>query len=258
LDAAVRFALGCADLLTRAKQIEAVDRHKDKQMLTPEIVGPAPLPRAEEVRAALISLTADLRTKALRIGQLLFEAREQHHFVRWGYRRLDDFVESQLGLAARTGRDLAANYNHFVRFLRLSEQQLIPIGWSKLAVIRRVANEANVSRWLKLARDLSEQKLKDAVRGELGERPRDEPGEWGERELTYPKPVWELFDNALEAAKAEQGLYNDADALEAVLVDYLSGTTADGRTRWNVLPVQVEAGSGPTHNQENNHHERRK
>ena len=197
--------------------------------------------RADLVRRQLQALGGQVRTAALQIGALLWEAREQRYARQWQAVDLESWVERELGLSPRTARDLMANYERFVVRLRIEADALTKLGWSKLAIIRRVVDESNHQRWIGWALECNEKELKARVSAALPDAPDDE-GDWEDRKLSLPKDVWKHYDACVAAAKIEHSVTNVVTALEAVFLDYLDSpaTNGNGKARRELIATKDE------------------
>lgn len=124
---------------------------------------------ANRYHGEIIKTKQEINKNFLYLGQLLYDVAKKKLYETMGYDSMEEYFSSpELNIKRTWAYDLMKVYRLFIKNYGVDEQELIPIGISRLAILARnnVVNKDNLEDWLHTARELSKADLIREVRGE--------------------------------------------------------------------------------------------
>lgn len=188
--------------------------------------------RSAEVLEAILSIKSTLMRRALELGRLLKEARDNDYANVWGFARFGDWVEESSGLdmSARSAYDLIKLIEQSQR-LGIPDEELELVKISKLKAIFTLKDgEMSDDEIRSLVRSAEVKTLKDVV-AEVGIAKQQE---WVNRNYKFDKIAYEnTVRPAIERVKREyentidefgnETEISDSKAIEMMSADLLAG-----------------------------------
>ena len=188
--------------------------------------------RADVVLEAILNIKTTLMRRALELGRLLKEARDNDYHLVWGFGRFGDWVElsSGLDMSARSAYDLIKMIEQSAR-LGISDAELEKVKKSKLIQIFSLTDgEMDDDSIRELVAAAETMKLED-VKEQVGIAKQQE---WVNRNYKFDKTGYEnVIKPTIERIKREHGStmgddggeadISDSKALEICCADYAAG-----------------------------------
>jgi len=179
------------------------------------------LTRAEKVREEINKIKIQTVSNYLRLAELLYEVREKQYYIDYGYNSFREYAELDLGTKERKAQYLIDIWRK-AKQLKLPEERLLQIGWTKTKEIVREMTEENVDELL----DVAEKNPTPAVVQFIRERRGESVGttqKIGEvrMSLRMSPDEADVILNAIESAKKEIDTENTVTALEMICMTYL-------------------------------------
>lgn len=103
------------------------------------------------------------------IGKSLYDIKEEKKYKEWGYKTLEDYVKTELGMDLRRAYYHMSIWSAFGVILKLSESDINRIGWTKAghmaALVKNgtITND-NIAEWIKTASEMNTKNLIEYVK----------------------------------------------------------------------------------------------
>ncbi|MFO1157289.1 MAG: hypothetical protein U1E60_00465 [Reyranellaceae bacterium] len=230
-----------APILLRSGDADGRDSISEPAGLDGEVFGPDLLVKAaheiESLTAerahVLVGELADTSDfNAFKLGGVLAKIHAEKWYASEGYSDFKSYVASRHGFKPRKAFYLVQIYNA-IASLRLSWNELKPIGWTKLKEIAPVIDEGNAAEWLARAAmpGMTVSRLhglvlacRDDLAGRLGRAPVDRTTIMS---FTFTDEQLEVTASALARAKEAMGTDQDSVALQHIASGYLGAWDTD-------------------------------
>lgn len=119
--------------------------------------------RAGEVRQAIRTAAEEVDRQHLHLAELLFEVHEGRYWAAWGFRSFRQYVRHDCAFSIRKAEQLVEFHRKFVIDLELSREELKTLGWSKLALVASIIDQANQHEILSALRTYSCRQIRRLV-----------------------------------------------------------------------------------------------
>jgi hypothetical protein len=182
--------------------------------------------------AEVKALAEDIDFSYFKVGGILNRINEEGWYADEGFPKFSDLVEAEFGIKRTKAMYLINIYNGLLAS-GVSWEDVSHVGWSKLKEIVSVLTKSNVKTWVKRANEMTVLQLNAYVRqhkqGESGGSTDDaDSGVPQVSSMTFKMhdDQKDVVASALDKAKDEAGTEHNNVALEAICMDYLSGSPA--------------------------------
>lgn len=152
----------------------ALDLHLSLVKEVPHAIGSPEW--AAALRADAMAVAADLERGYIRLGQLLYEARNTTVgnvpggtpiFVTWGFKNYDDWVTEELGLHERKATSLIRIYRRLVVELKDMDaavrERILRLGWTKVRELSGILTVSNALKWAQIGEECNYNDVRRAV-----------------------------------------------------------------------------------------------
>lgn len=161
------------------------------------------------------------------LGGLLSRVRDEKWYKDEGFTTFKAFLTERFPtIEGRKAAYLMEMYTSLVA-AEVQSEDIIGIGWSKLARLAPILTKENATAWLQKARENSVLDLLDMIKAAKAEGTGDVPEIPSEpivkQNFSLHADQKEVVDEALEKAKVEAETDFDSVALDAICQNYLSG-----------------------------------
>lgn len=178
-----------------------------------------PAQRIEAVREAISRLSQLENASHIITAELLTEVKENKYWEIWGYKNLNEYIETELGFTAVKGRYLIKVYTKFHKELGLEKEELRRYEWSKLAVISKIATPTNYKNLLQKTKDMSIRELTEYIK-DMKEEEKTE--EFKKIIFKVNEEQLETINVALQEAQKITGSDKGGNLLELICAEFIS------------------------------------
>lgn len=190
-----------------------------------------------QLRETLKDLSKAETNNQIELGELLTKAFELSAHRDWGFPTWEDFIEQEMAMSKRKAQYLMSIHQWFVEVLKSKKliDSVKHLGWSKLRLLKGVADATNIKEWLARAEQMSFSQLEAFIK-QLKEDGK-EKGEGNPENLTsvnfrlYEEQNRALED-ALELAKDMAESDKRGHCLALICEDFMASN------RFNMRPGQ--------------------
>ena len=160
-------------------------------------------------------------------------------FIDDGYENFRAFVEAEFGIQYRKAMYVISIYNGLIAS-QVEWEKVKGLGWTKLKELVPVLTPENTDEWVERASGMTVLQIQEAIKAEKAGAPAEEKAKAESTKVTtltvkLHEDQKEVILEAIEKAKSEAGTEYPAVALEAVCLQFLSGSPAAAPAKQKTL-----------------------
>lgn len=169
-------------------------------------------------------------------AEALYHLKKDKGYEQLGFPSMDAYVFESFGKSGKWAEKLISVHTKFVVELGKTKEELVAVGFSKVAKLVSVAEENTVDTILEEAAEMTQKEIDEKIREEKGLKPNEAKAdeEYVTLKLQMQRDFKEVYDAAIEVA-ADQYLEDqgyppkyEAQSLEMIVADYLTTRLPSG------------------------------
>lgn len=188
--------------------------------------------RQEQVRDLIENTKNRIETGYADLAQLLHEAWSGAYHIAWGYSTFNEYCDQELGMKPRKARYFVA-IAEAVSKLGVNWNDVVHIGWRKLAALTPVLTSDNYNDWISRAEEHTVDQITEMVKrnrsGEEIDSDSESPRVFS-MQLRMNDDEHTVISEAIETAKRQIESEAVVPALEHICYQYMQ-QEGDGETR---------------------------